>query len=847
MTVQPSNNAAPADKFAISLEELRALRARAKDLLRNTSADLKPFLHGVDKTTFLRTPTSVAMEKDVNVTTTCSCVMALALTGEFGRFYDLESNDHTSVGEKARTILQMIVDAPWMSSGLTANNAFTTTLVLRTLGFLVDNNLLDESYKELPKWWDRKLIRDSAGAIARELKAKKDFLYLSLSDKSRTMLRQTGGSIENAAGSNDTVAKALESDLRHVIHSGWIYEQSRFPSLSKNVSNKMKEVRSNPNVNNVAELNHQLLSGKFSDIEQPRRRSLGDIAESIAADAKHFSINEYPPSAAVVYWFVDGISRGKVGLPGKTWEDLCKWACHEFRSQHSLVLAGHDAMMDPVSAAMAACLCARLRSISAKADGGMKEEHQATLPSMVELEHSIKVLFRHQTKSGIWPKYFPLFHYQDAGSNFCFTFELLEAVLYEFGRAENELLDDAYCIRGLEKAVTWCEKNRLTVSVGNRQYTGWNSGGYFDTLRKGHPESWPTAVVHMFLWELENVLSQRIQALLLKKYNAVVPREEDDKKDLSHRLIDIDVLMSGSSKPASLIEVLKEMVDRNKGHREIDLRRKSGKAPMSALLFGPPGTSKTEVTDAVANALGWPRVVIDSSEFVKGTLANVFLEADRIFRDLMDLARVVVFFDEMDALIQSRADTHLDTATQFLTTSMLPHLANLYKNKQVVFFMATNYQKNLDQAIMRAGRFDLLLCMGPPTLRQKLEKLAMFFKDDESKWTTKDIEKLEKRIHEFTRGPEIRRQLDLYTFGEFKALLSKITKEHGADLRSIDRPTFNNKVKEFSKGVTLKLTDLPAPARRLRFDKIPVGMLRKVSGTWIGKYLRDLRESRKQY
>jgi hypothetical protein len=35
---------------------------------------------------------------------------------------------------------------------------------------------------------------------------------------------------------------------------------------------------------------------------------------------------------------------------------------------------------------------------------------------------------------------FPMFHDQDAGFNFCFTFELLEAVLHEFGESDNKLI-----------------------------------------------------------------------------------------------------------------------------------------------------------------------------------------------------------------------------------------------------------------------------------------------------------------------------------------------------------------------------------------------------------------------
>ena len=62
-----------------------------------------------------------------------------------------------------------------------------------------------------------------------------------------------------------------------------------------------------------------------------------------------------------------------------------------------------------------------------------------------------------------------MFHYQEAGSNFCFTFELLEAILHEFAdtpdsvAVANELLSDKNILEKLESAVTWCERNGLRI------------------------------------------------------------------------------------------------------------------------------------------------------------------------------------------------------------------------------------------------------------------------------------------------------------------------------------------------------------------------------------------------
>src|SRR5262245_41813406 len=115
----------------IELQRFRRLRKRANELLQSLVGDLTPFRHDSVDHGFLRTPDSQSLAGDTNVTTTCSCLMALALTGKLPDFYAADQKDTVS------RIFNNILTAPWMSSGLAENNAFTTTLVLRTAGFLL--------------------------------------------------------------------------------------------------------------------------------------------------------------------------------------------------------------------------------------------------------------------------------------------------------------------------------------------------------------------------------------------------------------------------------------------------------------------------------------------------------------------------------------------------------------------------------------------------------------------------------------------------------------------------------------------------------------------------------------
>ena len=685
----------------IDLERLRKLRDQADGLLGTLTSDLKPFMSPNPSMGFRRTPTSIPENpKDVNVTTTCSCLMGLAHAGKLNKFYEEQPKGFM------KDLVQNMLNAPWKSSGLVENNAFTTTLVLRTYGALVHSSLLSvEDQEACQKAWKRNRRSKSGGKL-----------------------------------------------------------------------------------------------------------TLGEIAASLAKDVNFLGIAPYPPAAAVVYWFVDGVDRAGINL-NDGWKRLILYASDEFRKQRSLVDARHMAMMDPVAMAMAACLCARLHTIGKLPDSTIRDYRPDSLPSLIELESAVIELFQEQTPTGLWPKYFPLFHYKDAGSNFCYTFELLEAVLLEFGSNDNCILLNSGVIQGLERAVAACGAGRLEISgpVGGNgpkriQYSGWNSGGNLDTLRKGQPESWATAVVHMFLQELITALSRHVQKRLLKQYNASAYDAEAKELD---GLLDIRIRVGEDDQ--SLTEILKRDFVQSCKHVEGDsaeelLRHPIKKKPLSALLFGPPGTSKTQVARALATSLKWPLVEIDPSHFLRNTFQNIYVQAESIFSDVMDLYGVVVLFDELDALVQKRDKSGSpDTESKFLTTYMLPKLAKLHDRGRLIFLMATNYQENFDEAIKRAGRFDRLLCMGPPTLEEKCNKLGAFLGHG------KEVEAGGKLLLKYA-GEEtfVYDQLTLYTYGEFASFAAKLGTADNIEskLQDLRAAGLLTAVKEDCRTVSLRLEDL---------------------------------------
>lgn len=142
----------------------------------------------------------------------------------------------------------------------------------------------------------------------------------------------------------------------------------------------------------------------------------------------------------------------------------------------------------------------------------------------------------------------------------------------------------------------------------------------------------------------------------------------------------------------------------------------------SAILFGPPGASKTTLARGVAVSLGWDYVELHSSHFVAEGIQAVQRTADRIFVQLMELDHAVVLFDEPDELVREREGTP-DAFGRFLTTSMLPKLALLWTRRRIIYFVATNHIEYFDAAIVRSERFDVLVFVPLPSFQKKMHAL----------------------------------------------------------------------------------------------------------------------------
>lgn len=145
---------------------------------------------------------------------------------------------------------------------------------------------------------------------------------------------------------------------------------------------------------------------------------------------------------------------------------------------------------------------------------------------------------------------------------------------------------------------------------------------------------------------------------------------------------------------------------------ESDLAERFGVVPPTTmLLFGPPGTGKTSFAKAVAGRLGWPFVEILPSKLGAEGLAMMADELHNAFEELLSLEHAVIFIDEVDDIASSRTER---PESQAVVNELLKAVVRIREAGGRLLVCATNSIGSLDPAVVRPGRFDLVLPVGPP-------------------------------------------------------------------------------------------------------------------------------------
>ncbi len=146
--------------------------------------------------------------------------------------------------------------------------------------------------------------------------------------------------------------------------------------------------------------------------------------------------------------------------------------------------------------------------------------------------------------------------------------------------------------------------------------------------------------------------------------------------------------------------------------------------PNGYLFYGPPGCGKTFIANRLAKKLGFNFISIKPSDIGSIYVHGTQLEIKRVFEDAKRQAPCLLFIDEFESIAPSRTSNEVSFHYKSEVNELLTQLDNVSK-VGVLFIAATNFIQNIDKAILRPGRIDKKIFIGPPDFEARIESFKI--------------------------------------------------------------------------------------------------------------------------
>lgn len=168
------------------------------------------------------------------------------------------------------------------------------------------------------------------------------------------------------------------------------------------------------------------------------------------------------------------------------------------------------------------------------------------------------------------------------------------------------------------------------------------------------------------------------------------------------------------------------------------------RAPSGILLYGPSGCAKTTLVKCLAGESKMTLISVSSAEIYSPYVGEAEKFIVRLFNQARMSAPTILFFDEIETIVGSRSgefsfcenlyfitfclvsggDTHMGILSTLLTEiDGFGGDASASKDKPILIIGATNRPDQIDDALMRPGRFDKLIHVPAPDFTARLQIL----------------------------------------------------------------------------------------------------------------------------
>lgn len=144
--------------------------------------------------------------------------------------------------------------------------------------------------------------------------------------------------------------------------------------------------------------------------------------------------------------------------------------------------------------------------------------------------------------------------------------------------------------------------------------------------------------------------------------------------------------------------------------------------PLRLLLYGLPGTGKTQTARWIAGELGLPLLTVRCDTLISSLLGQTSKNLRRVF-DYVEQRPCVLFLDEFDALASARGNERDVGELQRVVIALLQNIDALSEN--TIVLAASNHERLLDPAVWRRFPFQLPLPLPDYEMRISMWKAML--------------------------------------------------------------------------------------------------------------------------
>jgi len=170
--------------------------------------------------------------------------------------------------------------------------------------------------------------------------------------------------------------------------------------------------------------------------------------------------------------------------------------------------------------------------------------------------------------------------------------------------------------------------------------------------------------------------------------------------------------------------VLKETIEWPLKYNDL-FKHAGATPPKGILLYGPPGTGKTLLAKAVASESGVNFISIKGPQLMSKWVGESEKGVREVFKKARQASPCIIFFDEIDSVVPKRGMDSSSHVGDRVISQFLTEMDGIEELKGIMVLAATNRADIIDEALLRAGRFDFQFKIPMPDEAARLEILKV--------------------------------------------------------------------------------------------------------------------------